>query len=199
MELTRCFLHDQLHPNGPSANKIALEECPEIYSKISVFNSATATFYAPSDESGLRGMRRKRIRSTHSWRNQGPRRDCALVVEDESKLGIKGLTPVRILLFFSFTYQGKLYPCAFVEWFKKYSSHPDKETGMWKVRPHMVRRCRLRTVIHLDTILRGAHLLPAFGGATHLPTDFHFSYLLDAFDAYFINKYVDNQMHEICS
>jgi hypothetical protein len=31
---------------------MALEECPEIHTKISVFSSATATFYAPSDESG---------------------------------------------------------------------------------------------------------------------------------------------------
>ena len=52
---------------------------------------------------------------------------------------------------------------------------------------------------HLDSILRGAHLLPAFGEATHLPADFHFSYSLDVFEAYYINKYADNQMYEICS
>jgi len=164
-----------------------------------MFSSATATFYAPSDESGVRGMRRERIRSTHSWRNAGSRRDCALVVEDETKPGIKGLTPVRVMLFFSFVHQGKLYPCALVEWFKKYGAYPDKETGMWRVRPHMVGRHRLTTVIHLDSVLRGAHLLPVFGGATHLPADFHFSYSLDVFEAYFINKYADNQMYEICS
>ena len=130
IELTRRFLHDQIHPDGPSANDIMLEECPEIHTKISVFSSATATFYAPSDESGIRGMQRERIRSTHSWRNQGPRRDCALVVEDETKPGIKGLTPVCIKMFFSFVYHGKVYPCALVEWFKKYSAHLDKETGM---------------------------------------------------------------------
>jgi len=53
VELTRRFLHDQLHPDSPSANEIALEECPEIDTKMSVFGSATATFYAPSDECGL--------------------------------------------------------------------------------------------------------------------------------------------------
>src|SRR5260221_5450250 len=87
-------------------------------------------------------MRRERIRSTHSWRNAGPRCECALVVEDETKPGIKGLMPVRVKLFFSFVHQGKVYPCALVDWFKKYSAHPDKETGMWKVRPHMVGRRR---------------------------------------------------------
>jgi hypothetical protein len=63
----------------------------------------------------------------------------------------------------------------------------------------MVGRRRLRTVVHLDTFLRGAHLLPVFDGATRLPVDFHFSYSLGAFEAYFINKYADNQMYEICS
>jgi hypothetical protein len=199
VELTRRFLHDQLHPDGPSANEIALEDCPEIYAKISMFSSATATFYAPSDESGIRGMRRERIRSTHQWRNRGPRRDCALVVEDETKPGIKGLTPVHVMLFFSFIYERKTYPCALVDWFKKYGSHPDNETGMWMVRPHFMGRRRLSTVIHLDSFLRGAHLLPVFGGATRLPMDFDFSYSLDAFEAYFINKYADNQMYELCS
>ena len=53
VEHTHRFLHDQLYPNGPTANETPLEECPEIHAKISVFSSATATFYAPSDESGL--------------------------------------------------------------------------------------------------------------------------------------------------
>ena len=65
VELTRRFLHDQLYPDGPSTNEIGLEDCSEIYTKISVFSSAIATFYAPSDESGIRGMRRECIRSTH--------------------------------------------------------------------------------------------------------------------------------------
>lgn len=122
-----------------------------------------------------------------------------MVVKDETKTGIKGLSPVRVMLFFTFMHQGKTYLCALVDWFKKYGSHSDKETGMWKVRPHMVEHYCLRTVVHLDTFLRGAHLLPVFDGATHLPIDFHFSYSLDVFKAYFINKYADNQMYEICS
>jgi len=112
---------------------------------------------------------------------------------------MKGLTPVRVILLFSFIHQHKTYPCALVEWFKKYGSHPDKETGMWKVRPHFIGRRRLTTVIHLDSLLRGAHLLPVFHGATHLPVDFHYSYSLDAFEAYFVNKYADHQMYELCS
>ena len=79
-----------------------------------------------------------------------------LVVKDEMKPGIKGLTPVHVkLFFFSFVHQGKIYPsqCALVEWFKKYGAYPDKETGMWRVRPHMVGHHQLTTVIHLDSVL----------------------------------------------
>jgi hypothetical protein len=112
---------------------------------------------------------------------------------------MKGLTPVRVMLFFSFVHQGTTYPCALVDWFKKYGSHPDKATGMWKVRPHLIGHRRLTTVIHLDSFLRGAHLLPVFRGATHLPVDFHFSYSLDTFEAYFVNKYADYHMYELCS
>ncbi|KAI0281136.1 hypothetical protein BGY98DRAFT_913797, partial [Russula aff. rugulosa BPL654] len=87
VELTCRFLHDQLYPDGPPANKMELEECSEIHTKISVFGSAIATFYAPSDECGLQGMQHERIWSTHLWRNQGPCRDCALVIEDDTKPG----------------------------------------------------------------------------------------------------------------
>ena len=55
------------------------------------------------------------------------------------------------------------------------------------------------TVICLDSVLQGAHLLPVFRGATYLPVDFHFSYSLDTFEAYFVNKYADNQMYELCT
>ena len=176
-----------------------LEECPEIHTKISVFSSATTTFYAPSNESGLWGMRHKWIQLTHSWRNHGLWHDCALVVKDETKPGMRGLTPVHVLLFFSFIHQRKTYLCALVEWFKTYGSHLDKETGMWKVRPHFIGRHWLTTVIHLDSCLRGPHLLPVFCGAMPLPVDFHFSYSLDAFEAYFVNKYADYHMYELCS
>ena len=143
-------------------------------------------------------MKRERIRSTHQWRNQGPRRDCALVVEDENQPGLKGLTPVRVMLFFSFIYQEVTYPCALVDWFKRYGATPDKATGMWKVRPDMRGRQRLTTVIHLDSMLRGAHLLPVFDGPTFLPVDFYYSDTLEAFEAYYVSKYADHQMHEIC-
>lgn len=184
VELTQRFLYDQLHTNdGTSSADVPLQQCPHPSGKISVFHSAVATFYAPSDESGIRGMRTERIRSTPSWQKQGPRRDCALVVDDEDKPGIQGMSVVRVNLLFSFTHDAKTYSCAFVEWFKRVGARPDPETGMWKVKPDTYRNGqRIVSVLHLDTFLRGAHILPVFG-RDYLPSDFHFSYSLDVFEA----------------
>src|SRR5258707_2971650 len=105
------------------------------------------------------------IRSMHSWRNAGPWCDCA-GSQRRDEAGDKGLdTCLCQAFFFSFVHQGKIYPsqCALVEWFKKYGAYPDKETSMWRVRPHMVGHHQLTTVIHLDSDVQGAHLLPAVG------------------------------------
>lgn len=69
---------------------------------------------------------------------------------------------------------------------------------MWKIKPDTYRNgARIATVLHLDTFLRGGHLQPVFG-RDFLPFDFHFSYSLDAFEAYYVSKYADHHSHEIC-
>jgi hypothetical protein len=191
--LTRRFLFERLYPNEDSS---LTTDYPLIHSKISVFHSASATFYAPSDDSGIRGMRRERIRSTPSWRNKGPRHDCAFVVEDENLPGMRGLRVVRVKVFFSFTHEGTTYPCALVEWFKTAGRGPDADTGMWKVKPESVGNRRDASVLHLDTFFRSAHLLPVFGSHP-VPLNFDWHYTLDCFDSYFVNKYIDHLAHEI--
>ncbi|KAF8815595.1 hypothetical protein BYT27DRAFT_7079551, partial [Phlegmacium glaucopus] len=194
-ELTRRFLFEQLHPNT-SADGVELEDCPKITSKISVFHSAVATFFAPSDECGLRGMCHERIRSCPLWRKKAPRRDCALVVENEERPGMKGMNVVRVQLFFSFHHNEKTYPCALVEWFSTVGRSRDSTTDMWKVRPDIQRNGRLLSVIHLDAFLRGVHLLPVFG-SEFLPINFHYTQSLDAFQAYYVNHFADHHSHEI--
>ena len=116
-ELSRRFLFDQLHPNSEvSSNDVELEQCPEITGKFSVFHSAVATYFAPSDECGLRGMHCEHIHSCPMWRKKAPRHDCALVVEDEDKPGMKGMNIIRIQLLLSFQHLAKHYPCVLVEW-----------------------------------------------------------------------------------
>ncbi|GBE89318.1 predicted protein [Sparassis crispa] len=58
--LTRRFLYDQIHRHDPdaiSSNVVELDDCPIVINKISVFHSAVAIFYAPSDIFGIHGMR----------------------------------------------------------------------------------------------------------------------------------------------
>ena len=87
------------------------------------------------------------------------------------------MSVVRIKLFFSFRYEGEEYPCALVEWFKKDGRSPNEQTGMWVVKPEADRHGeRLTTVVHLDSILRGAHLIPVYG-SSFIPPPFP-SYLV---------------------
>ncbi|KAI6111462.1 hypothetical protein EDD16DRAFT_1485892, partial [Pisolithus croceorrhizus] len=51
------FLYYQQNPNDPhKASEIPITDCPHFKGSISVFNSASAWFYAPSNLSGLGGM-----------------------------------------------------------------------------------------------------------------------------------------------
>jgi len=172
----------------------SIDDLPPINVKISVFHSAVATFHAPSDPSGMHGMRRERIRSTPSWRGREARRDCAFVVENETQNGMRGMAVVRVILLFSFEYEGIYYPCALVEWFKRVRQDP--VTVMWVVCPDSTRGIRDRSVLHLDSFLRGAHLIPVYGDEA-LPADFHYSYSLDAFQAFYVNKFIDHHANEI--
>ena len=68
------------------------------------------------------------------------------------------------------------------EWFSTIGRSRDCKTGMWKVRVDIQQGQRLRsvntvTVIHLNSILRGAHLLPNFGH-NFLPTNFDYLMVL---------------------
>ncbi|KAJ7750542.1 hypothetical protein B0H16DRAFT_1842627 [Mycena metata] len=194
--LLASFVADQLQGDSYSDDGSDIDVSDITTTPISVFHSAVATFYAPSDPSGIRGMRQERIRSTPSWRKHGARRDCAFAVEDQDKPGFRGMSVVRVKLFFSFDYDGVEYPCALVEWFKKVGRSPDVTTGMWIVEPELRGKHRLVTILHLDSLLRGAHLIPVFG-EDYLPVGFPFTYSLDAFKAFHVNKYIDHHANEI--
>ncbi|KAJ7483956.1 hypothetical protein B0H11DRAFT_1862373 [Mycena galericulata] len=69
-------------------------------------------------------------------------------------------------------------------------------TGMWVVTPAMEGLGRKSlAIVSLDCIARAAHLLPVYGSAL-LPEDFHFSYSLDVFRAFFVNRYTDHHTFE---
>ncbi|KAG2359222.1 hypothetical protein BDR07DRAFT_1245791, partial [Suillus spraguei] len=68
-QLVQHFLYDQLNPaSAAPCHEVDISLCPLFYSKVSVFHSATTSFYAPSDICGVSGMHRQVIRSLQSWR-----------------------------------------------------------------------------------------------------------------------------------
>ena len=90
--LVQCFLFLQTHGEGDiNLDDIPIENYPQYTGKVRVFTSAVATFFAPSDPSGVGGMRRERIRATRSWRRGAACNDCIFVVQDADLPGFQGL------------------------------------------------------------------------------------------------------------
>jgi hypothetical protein len=197
--MIRRFLYSQEHPDIDIPLKdIPISQCPSFSGKVKVFPSAVATFYAPSDQSGIGGMYRERIRAVRSWRGGAPRRDCIFVEQDTDQPGFRGLYGARVIAFLSLkTSDDIAYPCALVTWFSAINDEPCPDVGMWMVEPDLdANGEREMSIIHLDSILRAAHLIPVYGDHP-VPRHFKHTNSLDLFAAFYINKYADHHSHEI--
>ena len=192
------FIFSQLHPHDPFPTRDQdMSRYTLFENKVSVFHSAVATYYAPSDHSGICGMHKQRIRSTRSWRRGPPRRDCIFIEKNPELDGMQGLHVAQVLLFLSFTSRGVLYPCALVQWFVVVGDAPCSDTGMWIVEPEMEDDdTQVTSIIHVDSIVRGAHLIGVYGDV-FLPRDFGHFDSLAAFQAYYVNKFIDHHANEI--
>ena len=187
------YLYKFYHPDEQAAPS-TLEECPAFEGVIKVHHSATATFYAPSDLSGSGGLRRELIRSTPNFYGY-PRRDTVFVVTDASRPGMEGMEIGRVLLFFSFEYRRKSFSCALIHWFVR-SDERDADTSMWTVAQELDRHGEpTLEVIDVDSIARGAHLLPVYG-SSRVPEDFNYHDALDSYHSFFVNHYVDHHAHK---
>ncbi|KAF8868321.1 hypothetical protein BD779DRAFT_1684189 [Infundibulicybe gibba] len=128
-DLIRLFLFQQYHPNQADLDELPPDNFPYHDGHILAFPSAIATFFAPSDYSGIGGMYRERIRATPSWRLGPPRYDCIFVEQDPEAPGFRGLHATRVSLFFSFRFETVLYPCALVTWFSAIGEEPCPTPG----------------------------------------------------------------------
>ena len=196
LDLIQQFIYREQHPDNASDDS-SVSALPSFYGKIDVYPSAVATFHAPSDLSGIGGMRRERIRAVESWRN-GPRRhDTVFVNIDSSIEGMQGLEIARVRLFFSFSHNNVEYPCALVHWFERVGDLPVDTTGMWVVEPEMLDNNEpFMSIIHLDTIVRASHLLPVFD-EERVSKTLQFSKTLDKFKRFYVNKFIDHHAFEI--
>ncbi|KAN0086206.1 hypothetical protein V8E55_007340 [Tylopilus felleus] len=178
--LVRAFLHTKIH----SDNDGPCDTCPFYTDKISIFNSASATFYAPSD---LCGTQRHAL-------NEGPRHDCVFVITDPELPGFRGMDVARILCFFSFAFQGTLYPCAVVRWFDRVGDAPNDNTGMWVIKPSITAARQPKfAVIYTDTIFRAVHLIPVYAAAPPiLPEGIPPNQSYNHFRLFYVNKFADH-------
>ncbi|KAI6019441.1 hypothetical protein PISMIDRAFT_75619, partial [Pisolithus microcarpus 441] len=119
-------------------------------------NSASSTFYAPSNLGGIGRMHQEYICTTPAWRQEGPWYDCVFVMtgpELKGMHGMHGMDTACILCFFSIKSGGIYYPCAVVHWFNHIGDEPDETTGMWMVHPSLNHHDEHNlAVIHVDTI-----------------------------------------------
>jgi len=110
---------------------------------------------------------------------------------------MKGLHIGRVFLFFSFTHNGIKYPSTLIQWYIPVSDEADEDTGLWVVElEHDANGQRQMDVVHVHSILHGAHLIPVYGWDC-LPINIQHTDALDIFNAYYVNKYIDHHALEI--
>lgn len=160
-----------------------------------MYNSAVATFYAAADPSGIGGMRREFIRAMPSWRKGPPRYDTVFLDRNRNLPGMRGIGVVRALMFFSFDFRGVTYPCALVRWYTTLGDGPDEDTGMWVVQPEMDAGSPVVSIIHLDCVIRSAHLVAIYGTEPIPKIQCHQS--LDAFKVFYVNKFIDHHAFQL--
>ncbi|KAH7904803.1 hypothetical protein BJ138DRAFT_1138452 [Hygrophoropsis aurantiaca] len=196
--LVRSFLFEQQCPNDSrDPAHVPILQFPYYNGKISIFNSASSRFYAPSDLSGIGGMRTEYICACPSWRNECARYDCVFINSNPDLKGMCGLEIAHVQCFFSFKLDETVYLCAIIHWFDKVGDVPDEDTGMWMVRPALNHdKSRHFAVIHVDAIYRAAHLIPIYGD-DFIPHDLKFHDSYNSFGLFYVNKYADHHAFEI--
>jgi hypothetical protein len=191
--LIRQFLYNQLYRSNLD-DKISIDECPAIQGSIALHHSAKATFYAPSNHSGLSGMNCQMICSNPLF-GGWCRYDTVLVKVDDCK-GFLGMCVAQIKAFMVIKHDKIPYETCLVEWYCPVSDEPHWDTGLWIVEPKLDAHGHPNTdVIHVDCIVRPCHLIGVCGDQ-RLPQDLCKSLpALDIFESFYVNHYIDYHAH----
>jgi hypothetical protein len=109
---------------------------------------------------------------------------------------MRGMIVGQVLFFASVCHKCQLHPCAFVEWFLHSGDEPDPVTGMWIVQPKKERNCCEVGFVHLDCIVCRCQLIGVYGDQC-LAEDFQYTWTLDLFCQFYVNRWVDYHGHEV--
>jgi hypothetical protein len=138
-------------------------------------------------------MKREWIRCTANWKGR-KREDCVLIEVDPAEAP-KGIQAARVKLLFTLKYQQAEHKCALVHWYTDLGQDPD--TGMRVISPSIWQDGSPElAVVSLKSILRAAHLVAIYG-PTFIPTDLRHWETLDAFQAFYLNIYIDHNMYDL--
>ncbi|KAI6046587.1 hypothetical protein EDC04DRAFT_2864743 [Pisolithus marmoratus] len=193
--LVSQFLQFQSQDNADPNTIPSYPNIPE--SPVSVYHSSVSTFYAPSDPSGLGRMHSEHIQSMPSWRKGPAWYDTVFLEKDQDIPGMEGLHIGQVFTFFSLIYNSVRYPCVLIQWFTTILDQAQEDTGMWIMEPDFDTNGQQQMeVVHIHSILCGAHLIPVYGH-DHLSADVHYMDSLDIFHMYYVNKYIDHHAFEI--
>ncbi|KIK79872.1 hypothetical protein PAXRUDRAFT_160105 [Paxillus rubicundulus Ve08.2h10] len=145
-------------------------------------------------------MWREQIHTTPSWRHGPARYDCVFISTDDSCEGMLSMEIACVFCFFSFVFtNGQTYSCALIQWFNHIADRPDDLTGMWMVAPSCNEDgSQHLAVIHVDSIVHSAHLLPIFG-EEYVSEHVAFHNSLDLYRGFYVNRFADHHAFELAS
>ncbi|KAI6146651.1 hypothetical protein BKA82DRAFT_146165 [Pisolithus tinctorius] len=74
---------------------------------------------------------------------------------------------------------------------------PNKLTGMWMVKLSFLdNRTHHLAIVHINTIVQAAHLIPIFGWEC-VPLSISFNNSLDVYRGFYVNHFVDHHAFEL--
>ncbi|KAF8321908.1 hypothetical protein F5887DRAFT_904465, partial [Amanita rubescens] len=199
--LVKEFLYHQSNPMEVD-HAVDISLLPPFHQNIHLFHSASCIYSTLSNSSGGHRSTCQVIHCAPSWKKSQPRYDCVFVNHDPSSPGFRGLYVGQVQLIFHIkSPRGSREsdtPCALIQWFTAVGDKPCEITGMWMVKPEVKPRTkqRIMSVIHLDSIIRPAHLIPIFY-KEHVAHDHHVADSLTSFNGYYVNKYSDYHAYHL--
>lgn len=180
----------------PSIELVASEDLPEHIGKIFVYLSALVVFWAPSDLSGTHSMWSECICSIDKWWGGLACCNCIFIKHNAECAGFWGLCVAQVEAFLKIIHECKSHPSALVSWFSTIGNMPCWDSGLWMVKRDLDRGKKVMSIIHLDSILHGVHLI-SFPGNSFVTNDMCSMDSLNTFKIFFVNKYIDYHTHEI--